>query len=588
MTPAMVMVHGYSGSPADLEPLRRKMVEQLGAEAVVVVTLPGHAEGTCPAFDRTTFVAAIEKAVMALAPENRKIALLGHSTGGVLLLSWLAESGFDPSLLVLAAVPATIDPSYLERWRRHRDGRSEISFTSVARMVSLINAVARQSWNITAPVLVAQGEADDLVPRDTAHAWSAGRFAGLVRTMWIPSGGHPLFQGPGADLSIALVARAVADVAAPAEPRTQRLLAELSAVEPESARFFHNSPTSARHLAASPSGRRLLAEAVELPPVVPWEPVFANIEITTRCNLACAHCARAVLAPARVDMPLERFRRILDLLPHAYRITLVGLGEPLLHPRVVDFVAAAATVGRRVALVTNAMELSPERGAALLAAGLDSIVFSLDSVTDHMAEQVRSGTDLPRVLSNIRTFTQLAGQASRPVSTAVFAAVSQRTVDHLEPLAETVAGLGVAVLMLSDLNFQRNVADSLWQNLNATLAATVRRGIAAAFSRNLPVLSVHGLEEFGLARRYHKSLLAPPDLLYHRSPRRTWCVSPWQTLPIDVHGNVTLCDCQPECRIGNLFEQPLDTFWNGPAMVDHRRRMLNEPPTAACAICPRF
>ncbi len=588
MKPGIVMVHGYSGSPNDLKPLRRQMIEQLGADSVVAVTLPGHGEDGCPAFDRTTFVAAIEKAVMSLTADNRKIVLLGHSTGGVLLLSWLAESGFDPALLVLVSVPSTVDLSYLERWRQHRSGRPEIAFSSVAQMISLINSVAKQTWGTPTPILVLQGETDGLVPENAAYAWKTGRFAGPVRTAWIPSGEHQLFQGPGAELAINLVSRAVADILAPEEPHTQRILDELKTVEPESARFFPSSPASAKHLAASPSGRRMVGETVELPLVVNWEPVFANIEITTGCNLSCIHCARAKLAPARVDMPLERFHRLLDLLPHAYRITLVGLGEPLLHPQLVDFVAAASAAGRRVALVTNAMNLALRSSEALLEAGLDSIVFSLDSVRDDMAEQVRSGTDLPRVLSNIRTFTGLAKEIARPVSTAVFAAVSRRTVEHLDALVETVAGLGVAVLMLSDLNFRQNLDESLWQNMNATIAATVRRGIAAAFSRNLPVLSVHGLEEFGLARRYHKSLLVPPEQLYRRSSRRTWCVSPWQSLPIDVQGNVTLCDCQPECRIGNVFEQPLDTFWNGPAMIDYRRRMLAEQPPPPCAICPRF
>ncbi len=588
MKPGVVMIHGYSGSPKDLEPLCGQMIEQLGADAVVVVTLPGHEEGRCPAFDQTAFVAAIAQVVMPLAAENRKIVLLGHSTGGVLLLSWLAESGFDPALLVLASVPSDIDLSYLERWREHRNGRPEIAFSSVAQMVSLINSVAGQSWDIAAPVLVLQGEADGLVPKSAACAWDTGRFAGSVRKVWIPSGDHQLFQGPGADLAIDLVTRAVADVMTQEEALTQRILDELKSVEPESIRFLQSSPASARHLVASPSGRRLIGATEALPLVVNCEPVFANIEITTGCNLSCRHCARAKLAPARVDMPLERFRRLLDLLPHAYRITLVGLGEPLLHPQLIDFVATASALGRRVALVTNAMDLSPQVGEALLAAGLDSIVFSLDSATDHMAEQVRSGTDLPRVLSNIRTFTGLAGEVARPVSTAVFAAVSRRTVEHLDALVETVASLKVAVLMLSDLNFQQNRDETLWQNMNASMAATVRRGIAAAFSRNLPVLSVHGLEEFGLARRYHKSLLVPPEQLYRRTSRRTWCVSPWQTLPIDVQGNVTLCDCQPGCRIGNVLEQPLAAYWNGPAMTDYRRRMLAEQPPLPCSGCPRF
>lgn len=50
----------------------------------------------------------------------------------------------------------------------------------------------------------------------------------------------------------------------------------------------------------------------------------------------------------------------------------------------------------------------------------------------------------------------------------------------------------------------------------------------------------------GLRKRYKDFLLLPPDQLFHRFPKRQYCFSPWQAVPLDVNGNVALCDCQPE------------------------------------------
>ncbi|MFX1363152.1 MAG: SPASM domain-containing protein [Promethearchaeota archaeon] len=83
-------------------------------------------------------------------------------------------------------------------------------------------------------------------------------------------------------------------------------------------------------------------------------------------------------------------------------------------------------------------------------------------------------------------------------------------------------------------------------------------------------------------------MLIPPDQLYTRSRRHKYCFSPWQTLPIDVEGNITLCDCQPENRLGNIFTQPFSEIWNGRKMMNYRRQMLGPNPPEPCKICPRF
>ena len=105
--------------------------------------------------------------------------------------------------------------------------------------------------------------------------------------------------------------------------------------------------------------------------------------------LRCPHCARSFLARKEEDMTEDVFETVLDRLPHAYRVTLVGLGEPLMHPKIVDFVAKASSQGRRVGLVTNAMRLDNNLSQDLIDAGLASIAFSLDSAEPKVVSEVR-------------------------------------------------------------------------------------------------------------------------------------------------------------------------------------------------------
>jgi MoaA/NifB/PqqE/SkfB family radical SAM enzyme len=217
-------------------------------------------------------------------------------------------------------------------------------------------------------------------------------------------------------------------------------------------------------------------------------------------------------------------------------------------------------------------------------AGLEGFAFSLDTVVSELVGQVRPGSRLETILTHIRQ----AAALEPPVGRAVFAAMSTTTLPHLEALVDTVATLGVQVLMLTDLNFRENLEQTLWRNATPALKALLRRAVRKAFALGLPVLSVRGMEAIGLAGRYREFLLLPPEQLFQRSASRTWCQSPWQTLPVAVDGTVTLCDCQPGATAGNLLEQPLAEVWNGSAMRAHRLAMLGVEPPEACRICPRF
>jgi MoaA/NifB/PqqE/SkfB family radical SAM enzyme/pimeloyl-ACP methyl ester carboxylesterase len=635
MAPGILLIHGFTGGPEDFCTLPAALARRFGADSVTTLQLPGHDSGIPPRFEEGELVAAVCAAAKEITASGRDLVLIGHSTGGTLALAALAAlPDLLPALrlLVLAAVPKRIDGGYLARWQGHARPGNAICFTSLAGVISLVNRADTASLG-NVPVLLLQGEEDELVPATEARLWEAS-IKGLARTVFVPGAGHHLFHGcseisgdhrrvgsplptlpqnssawaQGAHPTVSnlprrsgnkvfpddpapfiedVLLRAIVEACETSTEATAATAAELIAVEPEAQRFYR-SAASSRHLHAAPAGAFLTGASVELAEEAAGEPLFVNIEVTTRCNLRCAFCARSSRSCGGRDMSRDTFRRILDLLPHGYRVTLVGLGETLLHPEIAELVADAAQRGRRVALVTNAMALTEETGAELIAAGLDAMTFSLDAVSQGVADLVREGSDMERILTNIRSFIARAEAAPRRISRAVFTAVSTDTVPHLEELVRTVATLGVNALMLSDLNFADNAPRSLWGGGRESADTELRHAVRTAFALGLPVLSVRGLEELGLPQRYHRHLLAPPSALLQRSPRRQHCYSPWQTLAVSVDGKVTVCDCQPDVRAGNLLQDPFTSIWQGPIFREQRRRMLGDLPPAACAICPRF
>lgn len=586
----IILVHGYLGMPADLATLESLLVKHHGPQSVESLCLPGHGVGQSPPFDEASFLVVLSAAIDRQLAQGRRIILLGHSTGGNLLLTEIARRlAEDPRsldallLLVLCATPPRIDLGYAQRWSDHTGDR-ETKIDDVGAIVSLVNRLARRApLTIPAPVLVLHGDADELVPVADADLWRNGRLITAQRHVRIAGAKHHLFIGKGADIAIDTVCCAIDDAI-----QRERGSQSLIDLMPSLASFFSAWPDSERHVKNSPAGRHAVAEEFDFGEMADTEPTLVNIEITTRCNLGCPACARTQLKLHSHFMSRDNFRRVLAHLPHAARIVLVGLGEPLMHPEVIDFIKLAVAEGRRVGLVTNGMFLDAEMAQALCQSGLVSITFSIDAVDQTTANLVRIGSDMQQISANIHTLIEVCRRLDMKLETSVFTALSRETIDEFEAIVEFAADHQLDALMVTDLNFIANQSRSVHSVFSPEHAKTFRKAVKRAVARRLPVLSVWGLEEFALDVRYMDYLLLRGDQLAQRLERRSHCASPWQSIPVRVDGDLTLCDCQPGAVIGNIHRDPLSAWWNGPAMVEHRQRMLGENPPEACRICPRF
>ncbi|HEX9052031.1 MAG TPA: alpha/beta fold hydrolase, partial [Anaeromyxobacter sp.] len=571
-----VLVHGYLGSPDALAPLARRLAGELGAAAVRAVVLPGHGSEAVPPFDAAAFTAEVGRAAAAI---EGPVVLVGHSTGGSVLLAAGAALAVPPALAVLAATPARVDAAYAARWSRHA-GPGGPGLDELAGLVSLVNRLGRTRHPF--PLLVLAGEEDALVPAAEADRWRER--AAEVRVVRVADADHDLFRGAGSAVAIDVAARAIRDALllarSPGDPRWAERAGLAAAVA--------RRPATLRHLRDGPAGRALDGRAADAAELAATEPTIVNLSVTTRCELACPACARTFRRTPPRDMTAGTFARVLERLPHAARVVLVGLGEPLLHPEIVDLVRLAAREGRRVSLVTSGMRLGPALSRALLDAGLCGLAVSVDAASAEAVARVRPGARLETVLENLRAFAEARRGAGREVSLAVFTALGADTAGELAGIVDAVAPLGVDALMATDLNFPENAARSLHRALHPDDAAALDRALRAALARGLPVLSVHGLEELALEARFREFLLLRASALAARAPRHAHCRSPWQTLPVGPDGEATLCDCQPAARLGNVLRDPLDELWNGAPMRAHRRRMRSEDPPPACLGCPRF
>lgn len=125
---------------------------------------------------------------------------------------------------------------------------------------------------------------------------------------------------------------------------------------------------------------------------VPRFPLNVDIEVSSRCQIKCAHCFRQQMDIGENDfMPLDMYKRIVSECGRHGLFTLKFSmrGEPLLHPDIVEMVGFAKQAGvKEVWINTNGGMLTEDLAEGLILAGADWITMSFDGLREEY-EHVR-------------------------------------------------------------------------------------------------------------------------------------------------------------------------------------------------------
>ena len=145
-------------------------------------------------------------------------------------------------------------------------------------------------------------------------------------------------------------------------------------------------------------------------PALRAHPSKLFVESTTRCNLGCFMCVKQTgnnLIPEE-DMPAQTFTALEPAFPHLDALILNGIGEPLLNPRLDDYIRRARGLMPAdgwIGFQSNGLLLTGKRAVELLEAGLDKICISVDAVTPETLRRVREGAELSAIGTALEALT---------------------------------------------------------------------------------------------------------------------------------------------------------------------------------------
>ena len=181
----------------------------------------------------------------------------------------------------------------------------------------------------------------------------------------------------------------------------------------------------------------------ESPALRPY-PAKLFVETTTRCNLQCPMCLkqRQDAEFLEGDMSADIFMALSPALPTLEALVLNGIGEPLLHPRLDDFIRIAKEKMDKNAWIgfqTNGLLIDRQRAMSLVRAGVDRICISVDAVSPATFSNIRQGGEFRNVEGALKMLHAAKKTYNDRLEIGVEFVLRR---DNIDELAETIHWAG--------------------------------------------------------------------------------------------------------------------------------------------------
>jgi radical SAM protein with 4Fe4S-binding SPASM domain len=286
-------------------------------------------------------------------------------------------------------------------------------------------------------------------------------------------------------------------------------------------------------------------------------------------------------------MPLPVFRRLLDELP-LRRLTLQGLGEPLLSPDLLAMVELARARDIECGFNTNGTLLTPSRAGDLVDAGVSWVHVSVDGATRSTYESIRIGARFERVVEHVAALVDARrSRGSDRPEISLVTVLMRRNAAELVRLVELAGQCGVDEVWVQALSHSFEdvaaapgfagiraftAAEAMWDDPRADGYVAAARAAAAR----------HGLRFRAPGRG------GDPGPRPAGTPGCDW---PWRAAYVRHDGGVQpCCMLMGEDReiLGSVATDDFASVWHGEPYRRFRSALLGDEPPAVCRGCSLY
>ncbi|OQY17425.1 MAG: radical SAM protein, partial [Desulfobacteraceae bacterium 4572_35.1] len=192
------------------------------------------------------------------------------------------------------------------------------------------------------------------------------------------------------------------------------------------------------------------------------------VETTTRCNLLCPMCVKQSKGSCIKlgNMDWEIFDCLKPAFPFLQALVLNGIGEPLMHPHIIDFIYSARQLmpdDSWIGFQSNGLLLDKKCAELLVRSGLDRLCLSVDGIKPESFNKARKGeqlSDIERALA----FLDVARRdnVDTCLKIGIEFVVTEINKTELSPTLRWAAGQGVDFAIVSQaLPYNRSATRQL-------------------------------------------------------------------------------------------------------------------------------
>lgn len=276
-------------------------------------------------------------------------------------------------------------------------------------------------------------------------------------------------------------------------------------------------------------------------------PLHLIIESTNRCNLKCPMCNRETMTRPVMDLDFNLYQRVIDECSKnkIYSVSLYALGEPMLHPRIMQMIDYAKLKGiSYVDTSTNATkDLKP-----LINSGLDEIIISLDGFKDQF-EQMRYPAKHEDIIANIEDFLAVKKLATHALA------------------AHALGEKPIVRLQIIKNKLTEPIIDKFIEH----------------WINKVDVIYVKNLE-YMIQNLGYKNISEEKAEQVERTP----CKQLWFLLTLNSNGDIAYCchDSKGKSVLGNIKDMTIKQAWE--KLDPIRQKHKSEFYTSLCAECKDF
>jgi MoaA/NifB/PqqE/SkfB family radical SAM enzyme len=304
--------------------------------------------------------------------------------------------------------------------------------------------------------------------------------------------------------------------------------------------------------------------------VLESKPQRLVFEMTNSCNLNCVMCGRnsKYFKPTQFDKNwLIKFD---DVAQDIEEITLMGWGEPTMHPQFIDFLKWANNHRMRKYFCTNGMKLG-ELFPHIFEQKVDVIAVSIDAADSELNKKIRRGSNLDKILTNLKNIIDEKKRCNTPWPYINFVTtLMKKNLYEFPKIVRLAAEIGLdevkgVFLTVFDNSMSQESLYNIMNEVKDVFDESSRIAVDAAVNLKIPHL--RGEDPAGNA---------------HHKP----CYTLWRDLFLGSDGYIRPCMSTP-IKFFHIDEcATFNDIWNAPEFIRFRE-IVNDNTNMAesCKYC---